>query len=235
MYINDMRVRAVGFMHAFVVSIFCLAILLGSGMPSAVRKDPYANHPPSAMVFSIALGYFVWDLFTCIYCKWDYGYWAHAIACMFVYGASLYPFLHYWGLFFLLFELSTPLLHLRWFAIAAKMPKKNPLLFNIIQYSFAGLFFLTRIVMGLTASAIWWGEMVALLQSGAHNTAVGVGYMACNIVLNLLNVYWFSLMIKSVLSGGRAAHREGSADLAHLAAGSDAGAATSNQATSANS
>lgn len=71
----------------------------------------------SQFYFALSTGYFLWDLIVSLWQGWGIGFVAHAVACLFVYSMSLHPFLHYHGMFFLMYEASTPFLHMRWYLL----------------------------------------------------------------------------------------------------------------------
>lgn len=148
----------------------------------------------------MSTGYFLWDLLVSTYEGWGVAFIAHAVACTFVYASAMAPFLHWHGLFFLLFEASTPFLHLRWLLI--KLGWTKGLMFPIVNYGFALAFFLVRLAIGWPVSFYWWGDMLHLLTTGtAHSPATVVGYLTCNIVLNGLNALWFFKIVKSATGG----------------------------------
>jgi len=205
----DFAIRVVAFIHASVASVLCLHAILYA--PKSVFENVYALYPAAELIFSLSTGYFLWDTLTCIFGGWGIGFIAHGIACTFVYASALYPFLHYWGLFFLLYELSTPFLHARWMALQFGMHKSSPRLFAVIQYTFVIAFVLVRLVAGSYSSYFWWCEMLSLLNGSYraggigpiipnHSSLVVYTYLLANIILNGLNWFWFSQII-AVKSG----------------------------------
>jgi len=204
--INDLPIRCVSFLHAVIISQGCARRLLISEYDEALKTDFYGFDAESQFYFGIAAGYFLWDMLVSIWFQWGIGFVAHGISCFFVYGFSQYPFLHYWGLYFLLYELSTPFLHARWFLIAIK--QKGAIL-TLIQLCFVGAFVSMRLVLGSIASYTWWGLMLKLLESGqAHSNVVVIMYLCCNVVLNALNWYWFSQILAGATGKGKKADRE---------------------------
>ena len=82
------------------------------GRPPA--RAPLA--PPAADGTALtAAGIRAGDLYVCISEGWDAGFTVHAVACLITYAVCSYPrpFVHYCACFFLLYELSTPFMHLR--------------------------------------------------------------------------------------------------------------------------
>jgi hypothetical protein len=102
------------------------------------------------------------------------------------------PFLHYMGLVTLLFEASTPFLHVRKALIQAGGGSGRA--FAVIQALFAATFVATRIVFGYWkcwAPGEWFSQMNALVEAGgAHSVAVVRLYQVNCFVLSALNGFW---------------------------------------------
>ncbi|KAF1825767.1 DUF887-domain-containing protein [Dissoconium aciculare CBS 342.82] len=66
---------------------------------------------------SMALGYFLWDLYMCLrYLNiFGWGMVVHAVASAGMFTFGFRPFIHFWCPVFLLHELSTPFLNIHWF------------------------------------------------------------------------------------------------------------------------
>jgi hypothetical protein len=80
---------------------------------------------------------------------------AAAVACLITYFVCSYPrpFVHYCACFFLLYELSTPFMHIRQFCIALK--KTDTVVFKLANALFPLVFFAVRLVAGITFSYDW--------------------------------------------------------------------------------
>jgi hypothetical protein len=78
-----------------------------------------------------------------------------AVACLLTYLSCSFPrpFVQYCACFFLLYELSTPFMHVRQFCIM--LGKTDTLLFKMANVLFPLAFFLCRIVAGLVFSWDW--------------------------------------------------------------------------------
>jgi len=162
----------------------------------------------SQFSMAVSCGYFIWDLIVSVRYSFGAGFIAHAIACFFVYANSLPGFLHYHGLFFLLFEASSPFLHVRWYLYLTG--RDNSVMYTVAQTTFGLAFLVVRLLIGWPVSFYWWGDMLGLLSEGVGPwwTPVIIGYLTCNIVLNLLNGYWFFLIVKAA-TGGDKGQKEG--------------------------
>lgn len=78
-----------------------------------------------------------------------------AVACLITYFVCSYPrpFVQYCACFFLLYELSTPFMHIRQFCIMLK--KTDTVVFKLANALFPLTFFAIRLVAGLAFSYNW--------------------------------------------------------------------------------
>lgn len=155
-------------------------------------EDPiFGSNDFSKLLFHVSCGYFYFDLYMCITENWGFAYTFHGVACSLVFMSVQYPFLHWYGMVFLLYELSTPLLHARWVLIKGGYTKG--LLYPIVQYGFAAAFFVARIAVGWTVSAtMLWPDVLNYLSSGnVHSFPITYLILFANLSLNTLNGYWF--------------------------------------------
>jgi hypothetical protein len=138
------------------------------------------------------------------------------------------PFGNYYGLSFVLYELSTPFLNIHWFCDKLNLTGSKIQLYNGIALLVT--FFACRIVWGTYQSYLIYSDIyTALMMSSAspagsimddgkcvaNASGVGVGgvascemgelpmwlvaiYLVGNTALSLLNFYWFSQMVKAV-------------------------------------
>jgi TLC domain len=133
------------------------------------------------------------------------------------------PFANYYGINFVLYELSTPFLNIHWFMDKLDMTGSRAQLVNgiLLLATFAGC----RLVWGVYQSAliyndVWqaWhattpfanrcsaffrttglGALVNVpLACRVLPTWLGVVYVGANTVLTLLNFYWYAKMVAAV-------------------------------------
>lgn len=92
----------------------------------------------------------------------------------------------------LLFELSTPFLHIRWFLIQFEL--SGNIFATINDYVFVITFFFCRVVTGPIISYYYlsatWNDPTEFYH---------FAYVPCNITANLLNYYWFQFILRSAL------------------------------------
>ncbi|KAK5666599.1 hypothetical protein QVD99_006668 [Batrachochytrium dendrobatidis] len=152
----------------------------------------------AGVVYSIACGYFLWDIAVSIFYiqETGLGFVIHAVACFSVFMLSFRPFLYYYGSVFLMFEASTIFLNVHWFC------DKTGLTGSLFQWVngiiLLGSFFSVRIVFGIYQSVLFF--VTCIQRWDEVPTHLFVVYAIANILLCSLNVFWFTRMIKSVVS-----------------------------------
>lgn len=199
-----LHVRVVGIIHAIVICVCSTNAIIHNWNDAAFLADSLFNFSAASQIpIVIAAGYFIWDLGICIYYGWGIAFMFHGAMCCTLYFIAMGSFVHLAAPVFLLFELSTPSLHLRWLLIQLKAADTT--FFKVVNLSFAGLFFLVRLVAGLplsyilviepSNSAIFSGRMAAMGVPVWHAWLNVVGM----VLLDCLNVFWFSQMVMSVM------------------------------------
>jgi hypothetical protein len=157
----------------------------------------------------------MFDIYLVLAEDWGMVFVYHAFAAFLIYLGGLRPFLHHMGSVCLLYELSTPLMHLRRHLIEVAPERQD--LIAAANYAFGAVFVVARLVVGLSASAFWWVRMFGLWAAGEqHSSVLFALYLLSNLFLNGLNVYWFSVMV--ALATGRKSAKEAEAEDATPAA-----------------
>lgn len=215
----DARTRVMSGVFASYVSVLALAAL-ASGDAARLQRDPFASTPLTEHLMRVAVAFFAYDVVVVL--SIDFGpaslvWLAHGGLCLWVFACSLQPFLHYMGLVTLLFELSTPFLHLRIALLDSGLERSA--LFGAANVLFGLCFAASRICFGcykIFAPGQWWSQMEALVataavaaeREGAETSASGGGggeprlrgvsivrgYQVCAVLLTMLNFYWFSVI-----------------------------------------
>ncbi|KAH6583788.1 hypothetical protein BASA61_007847 [Batrachochytrium salamandrivorans] len=152
----------------------------------------------SGIVYSIACGYFLWDICVSVYYieECGIGFVAHAVACFSVFILSFRPFLYYYGSVFLMFEISTVFLNIHWFC--DKTGRAGTTLQWVNGIILLTTFFSVRLVFGIYQSMRFF--MTCFEQWDSVPKYLFIVYAMSNILLCSLNIFWFSRMIKSVVS-----------------------------------
>ncbi|TEY50706.1 hypothetical protein BOTCAL_0274g00050 [Botryotinia calthae] len=178
------------------------------------------------LVQAFAMGYFLWDLMASIVHLDALGWSSliHAICALLVVGIGFRPFANYYGLNFVLYELSTPFLNIHWFFDKFNMTGSKAQLYNGIVLLVT--FFSCRLVWGVYQSARLYHDLWSSFHTSRAITApeprfsggsewelfrfleeskelslptwLAWGYLATNTILTLLNFYWFNQMISAV-------------------------------------
>lgn len=180
---------------------------------------------------SFALGYFLWDLYTCTrYIKiFGVGMLAHAISAVTVFSFGFRPFLYFWAPVFLLYELSSPFLNIHWFCDKLDLTGSSV---QAINGAFlVATFFCCRLIWGTYSSIAVFLDVYRAISAGYTEPKIfekltsyaregditdeqgqvtafmgvrylplwlGSAYLASNLVLNMLNYYWFTKMIQTI-------------------------------------
>lgn len=186
--------------------------------------------PASGMVQGFAAGYFLWDLQISAQYIALSGPSAllHAIGALAVTCIGFRPFGNYYGLSFVLYELSTPFLNIHWFCDKLNLTGSKLQLYNGIALLVT--FFSCRLVWGTYQSILIYSDIYKALTTSladeygtvlddakCQKNASGVGhggvascemgplpmwlvviYLVGNTALSLLNFYWFMQMVKAV-------------------------------------
>ncbi|KAF2657511.1 DUF887-domain-containing protein [Lophiostoma macrostomum CBS 122681] len=186
--------------------------------------------PASGMVQGFAAGYFLWDLQISAQYIALSGPSAllHAIGALAVTCIGFRPFGNYYGLSFVLYELSTPFLNIHWFCDKLNLTGSKLQLYNGIALLLT--FFFCRLVWGTYQSIMIYSDIYkaltttladeygAIVDDGkCQKNASGVGqggvascemgplpmwlvviYLVGNTALSLLNFYWFMQMVRAV-------------------------------------
>ncbi|GBG25564.1 Topoisomerase I damage affected protein 4 [Hondaea fermentalgiana] len=196
---NDERqrfgARVTGLAHALSTIGLAFWILTDEEETKAMDADRmYGFSDRANLLFAHSCGFFLWDIYVCVArAKIDWGFLVHGISCFLCYLFGQYPYLHYWGVRFLLYELSTPFLNAM---LLLRQLGHKGLLHSCMQNMFGYSFLLVRIFYGFTISALFTRDTLDLLRSGkAHSTFVVIYYLAANVALNSLNSFWLYKML----------------------------------------
>jgi hypothetical protein len=170
--------------------------------------DPlYAVNATSTTCIVLAAGYFLYDIFVCVlrYNENGPAFLLHGALCCAAYGYPILKgFLHRVGAQFLMWELSTPFLYLRWLLLKGNLGESK--LMGIANIAFALSFFGCRIVYGPIMSRDFLRVTFAELADPRPNgipVPVIYAYYTALLTLNCLNFYWFSEIVRSAMSSDK--------------------------------
>ncbi|KAF8849753.1 DUF887-domain-containing protein [Acephala macrosclerotiorum] len=181
-------------------------------------------------VQGFAAGYFLWDLIASIVHLdvLGWGSLAHAISALLVTSLGFRPFANYYGLNFILYEISTPFLNIHWFFDKLNMTGSRVQLYNGI--ALLATFFGARVLWGNYQSTNIYLDVWNALHTQTFNPQspsgnsifaqqestsgldtrdifgtmtlpvwLAIAYLGSNTVLNFLNVYWFAKMVQALI------------------------------------
>lgn len=196
-------IRVVSTIHATGVSVLCLYMI---AYHKELKDDRVFGYTKEAgRLAAIAAGYFLYDTTIVIWHYDLYGasFLVHGVLCFILYMGTHHPWLLHYGPLFLLWEISTPFLNFHWWFDKLKMSGSRLQLINGLV--FMVLFFLVRICFGFYTYFHYVVDILDAIKSprGAADDFVqfaGPFYIGACLISNLLNVYWFSAMIRSLRS-----------------------------------
>ena len=106
------------------------------------------------------------------------------------------PFGNYYGVSFVLYELSTPFLNVHWMLDKLGMTGSDAQLYN--GMALMSTFFGCRLVWGSYQTWLLSHDMLAAWQAGPVPEVLFGTYLLANATLTGLNFFWFSKMVKTI-------------------------------------
>jgi len=193
--LGEWNSRWPGFLHAVIQG--CLGIYC-CFFDKELIENTVSNTSTAWMVAcAVACGFFAWDLLICLtnYEVFGWQFVLHAMFCLFTYitcgFVQKYPFAWH-GASFLIFELSTPVLHIRSALIEFKCDSSA---ITISTYVFAVVFFLVRIVWGnFYAFPLVWNHLIRLDDMPSWQK---IAFWAFSLLSAGLNSFWMLQIVKS--------------------------------------
>lgn len=196
-YVNNGSMQIISMFHCAVV-LYRSAIVI-SGLSWEQLEDYYAFSPYIQNTFSFSVGYFLWDLILMLGPHGKTLFGVHALSCITVYSMGHFPFLHYIGTIFLMYEASTPFLNIR--TLLNIYGRTETRFYKINQMIFGIVFIAVRVVCGVPMSILFHYKMLTWIgadvpQPPVHSYFVVFFNILCNVVLNWLNIHWTHKMLK---------------------------------------
>lgn len=189
----EWKARMIGTLHAIIViQGACRALSMPELLEDRIRG--YNDH--SLFYSSVATGYFLWDTIRCFqhYSVFGFAFTLHAVFCLAAYFGSLVtPTLQYYAMTFLLFELSTPFIHVAWWA--NRMGCKNQTFCLIHGIATVFVFAGTRCAWGVWK--IWeLTKDLAVLEGFLPRV-----FMVIAITMTVLNFVWLGMIVSFLRRG----------------------------------
>ncbi|MCJ1400314.1 hypothetical protein MMC11_003519 [Xylographa trunciseda] len=165
------------------------------------RERVWGYSGATGMVQAFTTGYFLWDVLVSAADPQIFGWGAlaHAGSALAVSLLGFRPFVNYYGLNFVLYELSTPFLNVHWFLDKVGMTGSWAQLVNgVVLITTFGC---SRLLWGTYQSVNMYRDVWRAMQTPAELPVprwLALAYLASNTVLSVLNVYWFGRMVQTV-------------------------------------
>jgi hypothetical protein len=189
------------------------------------RERLWGYTPTTGRVQGFAAGYFVWDSLVSIEHINVLGVSSllHGIAALGVTSMGFRPFANYYGINFVLYELSTPFLNVHWFLDKFGMTGSTAQLINGILLIVS--FFGCRLVWGVYQSWLMYNDVWSAWHAETPFTSVcskfmettrlhslidvplrcrvlptwlGIFYIGANTLLTMLNSFWLAKMLSAI-------------------------------------
>ncbi|KAG2157463.1 TLC domain-containing protein [Suillus clintonianus] len=188
---NNWDIHVTSLVHAIII-IFLAGRCLN--LSSLDQNRAFGWHEDAGFVIAIATGYFIWDTLESIIHFSDIGFVLHGISCLLIYGLSFTPFVPYYGVRFLFWELSTVFLDIHWFL--DKTGKTGSTLQLVNGIALITTFFSVRCVWGAMMSYDFFVTLNSVYDQVL--TPYLIIYGGGNVLLQVLNWFWFTKMITAL-------------------------------------
>lgn len=187
-------IRIVGLVFSIMSVLFCIPMFMH---PDFHGNPIQGEYPFASFVTSVAVGYFIWDLFYCCIIHYDlfgFEFLFHAFGALLVFGTTYIPFCQPFLCSFLVFEASTPFVQLHWMFTRAPKGMFSPTAITINGVFLISTFFFSRILWGVYATyksfVLCWP-----LRNEYPSLLIPTVYLL-NGGFQFLNFMWFSKMFK---------------------------------------
>lgn len=208
--IQDLSIQAsihfISFLQTLVVLYLSFVFFLNSDISS---KENYPDSDSrifgevreTQLVCMFGLAYFIWDAYISSIHS-TLAFTVHGIVSTGAYYIGLKPYLQYYAPVFLMFELSNPFLNIRWYGLKFfpsnnKITKIVLLINNLILMI---IFFFVRILWGWYQTFMLIYDFYTVRNDPRFLLIDTIIVVICNLTIDILNVIWFSLMVKTAIS-----------------------------------
>lgn len=190
----DFHIHVVSMVQSLLILVAIIPLLSD---PYLLENRVYGYTPYSGLVCTMALGYFIWDSIVSLYYVRYFGvsFLLHGLVSATVYYIGIQPFILYYSAVFIVFEVSTPFLNLRWLGI--RFPNCFSDTFNLVNNAILILiFFFVRVCYGWYQTYRLTTDFISESQDDRFKLHYALIILAGNYILNFLNFYWFYRMFK---------------------------------------
>jgi len=188
---NAWCVHVVSQLHVILVVPLAFSCV---GFENLAKDKAFGWDDRVGLLQGIACGYFLWDSLDAIINFTDIGFVIHGVSCLALYLLGYMPFLAYFGVRCLLWETSTFFLNIHWFM--DKTGRTGSTLQLINGVVLLVVFFFVRMMWGLRMSYQFCYTVLEVYDQLpiAYLVVYGIG----NVVLQVLNWFWFWKMIAAL-------------------------------------
>jgi hypothetical protein len=200
--INKYSEKFTSTVHTMASIYFALNVIVNSN--SWENRAFYIDNYSVSLSY-VSCGYFLYDILMILF-TWQHEnfnvkrtFLIHGVSCLLINLFPLiYKFGHFYNAVFIMWELSTPFLNMRWF-LKDLYNKDN----IIIDLLFVFTFFTSRIVWGTFFSCLLLSDIYndkwMMIQSN-RSVFPYIGASCAIIMMNYLNYYWFLLIFRKYFS-----------------------------------
>lgn len=213
----DFHVHVVSFIQSILIVLSIVPLFCNSTLSD---DRVFGSTPYTALVTTAAFSYFVWDsIISTVYVNlFGVQFLLHGVISSMVFFIGMTPFIQYYAGVFILFELSTPFLNLRWFGL--KFPHWFSATFNLLNNIVLILvFFVVRICYGWYQAITLFGDFYENLHDPRFKPGYALIIFLGYNILGVLNFYWFYRMAKVAVAiiadmiSGKDEHDEAKKDI----------------------
>ena len=207
--IQELSIQAsihfISFLQTLVVLYLSFVFFLN---PDVSGKESYPNSDSrifgevreTQLVCIFGLAYFIWDAYISSIHS-TLAFTIHGIVSTGAYYIGLKPYLQYYAPVFLMFELSNPFLNIRWYGLKFFPPdnKINKIVLLINNLFLMIIFFFVRILWGWYQTFMLIYDFYTVRNDPRFLPIDTIIVVTCNLTIDVLNVIWFSLMVKTAI------------------------------------
>lgn len=186
----------IGWIHAAVVSALSFNLAFFSTDPALEADHINGISDQAQMIFAISCAYFFYDFLYLVFVayKLDVEMVAHHTVVFTCFMIVQQPFLQYYSIRIILFELSTIFLNIR--QMLKYVEKTQSSFYAFVETSFGVSFVLVRVVYGVTMSAGAFNEVYQKRNEVTRTRSMCFIGLA-NFFMTALNLYWLNIIVRT--------------------------------------
>lgn len=198
-------IHFISFLQTLVVLYLSFVFFLNpeiSGKESYPDSDSriFGEVRETQLVCLFGLAYFIWDAYISAVHS-TLAFTIHGIVSTGAYYIGMKPYLQYYAPVFLMFELSNPFLNIRWYGLKffPSDNKINEIVLLINNLILMLIFFFVRVLWGWYQTYMLIFDFYTVRNDPRFILIDTVIVVTCNLTIDVLNVIWFSLMVKTAV------------------------------------